>query len=41
MTSEDGETFVLKAGPTREIRKTNSPGQPVYAPLTLSHRDSA
>jgi outer membrane protein assembly factor BamB len=31
MTSEDGETFVLKAGPKHEIIRTNSLGEPVYA----------
>ena len=31
MTSEDGETFVVKAGPTHEILRTNSVGEPVYA----------
>jgi len=31
MTSEDGETFVVKAGPKHEIIKTNSLGEPVYA----------
>jgi len=36
MTSEDGDTFVLKAGPTHEILKTNSLGEPVYASLALA-----
>lgn len=31
MTSEDGETFVVKAGPKHEIIRTNSLGEPVYA----------
>jgi outer membrane protein assembly factor BamB len=31
MTSEDGETFVLKAGPKYEILRTNTVGEPVYA----------
>jgi outer membrane protein assembly factor BamB len=31
MTSEDGDTFVLKAGPKHEIIRTNSLGEPVYA----------
>ncbi len=31
MTSEDGETFVLKAGPKHEVIRTNSLGEPVYA----------
>ena len=31
MTSEDGDTFVVKAGPKHEILGTNSIGEPVYA----------
>jgi outer membrane protein assembly factor BamB len=31
MTSEDGDTFVIKAGPKHEIMATNSVGEPVYA----------
>jgi outer membrane protein assembly factor BamB len=31
MTSEDGDTFVVKAGPKHEIIATNSVGEPVYA----------
>jgi outer membrane protein assembly factor BamB len=31
MTSEDGDTFVVKAGPKHEIIGTNSVGEPVYA----------
>jgi outer membrane protein assembly factor BamB len=31
MTSEDGDTFVIKAGPKHEILATNSVGEPVYA----------
>lgn len=31
LTSEDGDTFVVKAGPTHEIIGTNSVGEPVYA----------
>lgn len=31
LTSEDGDTFVLRAGPTHEIVRTNSVGEPVYA----------
>jgi outer membrane protein assembly factor BamB len=31
MTSEDGDTFVVKAGPKHEIMGTNSVGEPVYA----------
>jgi outer membrane protein assembly factor BamB len=31
LTSEDGDTFVIKAGPKHEIVATNSVGEPVYA----------
>ncbi|HEY7785745.1 MAG TPA: PQQ-binding-like beta-propeller repeat protein [Pyrinomonadaceae bacterium] len=31
LTSEDGDTFMIKAGPTHEILGTNSVGEPVYA----------
>lgn len=31
LTSEDGDTFVIKAGPSHEVLRTNSVGEPVYA----------
>jgi hypothetical protein len=31
MTSEDGDTFIIKAGPKHEIIGTNSIGEAVYA----------
>jgi outer membrane protein assembly factor BamB len=31
LTSEDGDTFIVKAGPTHEIIGTNTIGEPVYA----------
>lgn len=31
LTSEDGDTFIVKAGPKHEILGTNSIGEPVYA----------
>lgn len=31
LTSEDGDTFVVQAGPTHQILRTNSIGEPVYA----------
>jgi outer membrane protein assembly factor BamB len=31
LTSEDGDTFVVRAGPTHEVIATNSVGEPVYA----------
>ena len=36
MTSEDGDTFVIKAGPTHEVVRTNSVGEPVFASMALS-----
>jgi len=36
ITSEDGDTFVVKAGPTHEILGTNSIGEPVYASPALA-----
>lgn len=30
-TSEDGDTYVIKAGPKHEVMATNSVGEPVYA----------
>ena len=38
LTSEDGDTFVLKAGPAHEILRTNSVGEPVYASPALANR---
>ena len=38
MTSEDGDTFVVKAGPSFEVLRTNSVGEPVYASLALADR---
>jgi outer membrane protein assembly factor BamB len=35
-TSEDGDTFVIKAGPTHQVLRTNSVGEPVYASLALA-----
>jgi outer membrane protein assembly factor BamB len=37
LTSEDGETFMLKMGPTFEILRTNSIGEPVYASPAISN----
>ena len=36
LTSEDGDTFVLRAGPTHEILHTNSLGEPVFASPALA-----
>jgi outer membrane protein assembly factor BamB len=35
VTSEDGDTFVIKAGPTYEVIRTNSLGEPVYASIAI------
>jgi hypothetical protein len=35
-TSEDGDTFVVKTGPSHGILRTNSIGEPVYASLALA-----
>ncbi len=35
-TSEDGDTFVFRAGPKHEIVNTNSVGQPVWASLAFA-----
>jgi outer membrane protein assembly factor BamB len=36
ITSQDGDTFVIAAGPKHEILKTNSVGEPVYASPAIS-----
>lgn len=36
MTSEEGDTLVVKAGPIHEVLRTNSVGEPVYASLALA-----
>jgi len=38
LTSEDGDTFIVKAGPRHEILGTNSVGEPVYASPAISDR---
>ena len=35
-TSEDGDTFVIRAGPRHEVLRTNSIGEPVFASLALA-----
>jgi len=37
MTSEDGDTFMLKAGPKHEIVRTNSIDEPVYSSAALAN----
>ena len=36
VTSEDGDTYVVKAGPEHEVLGTNSIGEPVIASLALA-----
>jgi outer membrane protein assembly factor BamB len=36
LVSEDGDTFVVKAGPKHEVLTTNSLGEPVYASPAVS-----
>jgi outer membrane protein assembly factor BamB len=36
LTSEDGDTYVIKAGPKHEVLATNSVGEPVYASPAIS-----
>jgi outer membrane protein assembly factor BamB len=37
LTSEDGDTFVIRAGPVFEVLRTNSVGEPVYASPALAN----
>jgi outer membrane protein assembly factor BamB len=37
MTSEDGETFMLKAGPTHQITRTNAVDEPVYSSPAIAN----
>jgi outer membrane protein assembly factor BamB len=37
MTSEDGSTYMLKAGPKHEIVRTNSIDEPVYSSLAIAN----
>ena len=36
LTSIDGDTYVIRAGPTHEVIATNAIGEPVYASLAVS-----
>jgi hypothetical protein len=36
MTSEGGDTFIVKAGPTHEVLATNSIDEPVFASPAIS-----
>jgi outer membrane protein assembly factor BamB len=35
--SEDGDTYVLKAGPVHEVIRTNPLGEPIYATPALAN----
>jgi outer membrane protein assembly factor BamB len=37
ITSEDGDTFVIRAGPVHEVIRTNSLGEPVYASPAIAN----
>jgi outer membrane protein assembly factor BamB len=37
LTSEDGDTFTIKAGPKHEVIRTNSIGEPVYTTPAISN----
>lgn len=37
LTSDDGDTFVIKAGPTHEVLATNSLGEPVRSSIAISN----
>ena len=37
LTSEDGETFLLKAGPIHDVVRTNSVGEPVYTSPAIAN----
>lgn len=37
LTSEDGDTFIVKAGPKHEVVGTNSLGEPVYASPAIAN----
>ena len=37
MTSEDGDTYMLKAGPSHAIVRTNSVDEPVYSSPAISN----
>jgi outer membrane protein assembly factor BamB len=37
LTSEDGDSFVIEAGPVHKVLKTNSVGEPVYASPAIAN----
>ena len=37
MTSEDGDTYMIKAGPAHQIVRVNSVDEPVYSSLALAN----
>ena len=38
LTSEDGDSFVIKAGPVHEVLATNTVGEPVYASPAIANQ---
>jgi hypothetical protein len=37
LTSEDGDAFVVRAGPKHEVLRTNNVGEPVYASPAIAN----
>jgi hypothetical protein len=37
IVSEDGDSFIMKAGPTPEVLGANSLGEPIYASPAISN----
>ena len=37
LTSEDGDSFIIKAGPVHEVLRTNSVGEPVYTSPAIAN----
>jgi hypothetical protein len=37
LTSEEGDTFVIRAGPKHEVIRTNPIGEPVWASIGLAN----
>jgi hypothetical protein len=37
MTSEDGDTYMIKAGPAHQIVRVNTIDEPVYSSLALAN----
>jgi outer membrane protein assembly factor BamB len=37
LTSEDGDSFIIEAGPVHKVLQTNSVGEPVYASPAIAN----